>query len=250
MVDAAAVEAVGPLGVAAVDGYRNYFTTQVAALVARTSALLDAIRAGDVATARVAYARARIPWERIEPVAAALGPFAVQIDALEGQISPSQWTGFHRIEKALFGGRQVDERATAAQLLTDVSTVRDLEDVIELTPGTIAEFAVDRAQAAEEASRGREERYSDLDLTIANADLEGARAAYDLVKPLAGPKDRASIDRAFAGVDQRLAKYRTGDEFVAFGQIPKTQRKALAKAMATVAGALGDLPTTVVKSGL
>jgi iron uptake system component EfeO len=86
--------------------YATYVVNEAAALVASVQPLVDAITNGDLAAAKVAYAQARAPYERIEPVAES---FAVgddnldaDIDAREGDVPAAQWKGFHFIEKALF----------------------------------------------------------------------------------------------------------------------------------------------------
>ena len=57
---------------------------------------------GDIAEAKDLFAYAREPYERIEPIAEALGDLDPAIDAREGDVPEAKWTGFHRIEKALW----------------------------------------------------------------------------------------------------------------------------------------------------
>ena len=52
--------------------------------------------------AKALYPAARIPYERIEPVAESFGDLDPRIDARENDVPPSEWGGFHRIEKALW----------------------------------------------------------------------------------------------------------------------------------------------------
>ena len=61
-----------------------------------------AVHSGDVAAAKALYGPARIPYERIEPVAETFGDLDPEIDAREGDVPAKQWGGFHKIEKALW----------------------------------------------------------------------------------------------------------------------------------------------------
>ena len=86
----------------AVETYRDYLKEQTALLSAATRAFADAVTAGDVASAKRLYPAARAPYERIEPVAESFGDLDPAIDAREDDVATGeQWTGFHRIEKAL-----------------------------------------------------------------------------------------------------------------------------------------------------
>ena len=56
----------------------------------------------NIAKAKQLYPAARIPYERIEPVAESFGDLDPRIDARENDVPPSEFGGFHRIEKALW----------------------------------------------------------------------------------------------------------------------------------------------------
>ena len=57
----------------AADEYEGYVAEQTALLANLTEGFTDAVEAGDVERAKELYAPARVPWERIEPIAAQLG---------------------------------------------------------------------------------------------------------------------------------------------------------------------------------
>ena len=71
-------------------------------LVATTKPFVAAVVAGNVAEAKSLYPAARIPYERIEPVAESFGDLDPRIDARENDVPTSEFGGFHRIEKALW----------------------------------------------------------------------------------------------------------------------------------------------------
>ena len=87
-------------------GYKQYAIGEVAALVPATKQFTDAVRAGDVAAAQKAYAPARYHYEQIEPVAESFGDLDPAIDQRIADVEPgTEWTGFHRIEQALWVNR-------------------------------------------------------------------------------------------------------------------------------------------------
>ncbi len=93
---------VGPIA-----DYKVYVMAEVSALVAGTKAFTDAVKAGDVEKARKAlYAPTRQHYERIEPIAELFSDLDGSIDAreddFEKKAADPKFTGFHRLEKALF----------------------------------------------------------------------------------------------------------------------------------------------------
>ena len=54
---------------AAVTDYQAYVLAQTEELATNTKKFTDAVRAGDLDTAKQLYAEVRVPWEQIEPVA-------------------------------------------------------------------------------------------------------------------------------------------------------------------------------------
>ena len=88
---------------AAVTGYNRYVHAQAITLVTRVKAFVAAVKAGDVDEAKAQFAKARVPYETIEPVAESFGTLDPDIDARVNDVEKGQkWTGFHRIEQALW----------------------------------------------------------------------------------------------------------------------------------------------------
>ena len=85
-----------------VDGYRAFLERETASLVTGVEGLRAALARGDVAAAKRAYAKARVPYERVEPVAESFGDLDPRIDARANDVPRSQWTGFHPIERRLW----------------------------------------------------------------------------------------------------------------------------------------------------
>ncbi len=116
-----------PVHQQAVAGYRAYVQQQVDALVPLAAQLAAAVEAGDVAGAQALYAPSRVPWERIEPVAESFGDIDPKVDLREADLEPGQtWTGWHRIEKALWVQRSTEGMTEVAdQLVLDLTDLQD-----------------------------------------------------------------------------------------------------------------------------
>src|SRR5437870_4244615 len=76
---------------------------EAAKMVTAAKKFTDAVRAGDIDRAKDLYAPARFPYEEVEPVSESFGDLDPDIDARVGDVTdPAKWTGFHRLEKALW----------------------------------------------------------------------------------------------------------------------------------------------------
>ena len=77
---------------------------------------------------------------------------------------------------------------------------------------------------------GEEERYSHTDLWAFQANVEGAKKAYDVVAPVVATKDpalKAKLDTAFAELQTELDLYKVGDGYVLYTDLTDAQVKAL-----------------------
>ncbi len=105
---------------AAVAAYRQYAQTQADETLPRTKVFTDAVKAGDIEAAKKAYADSRIGWERTEPVAESFGDIDPKVDLREDGLEKGQkWTGWHRLEKALWQDKKLgpEEKALADTLI-------------------------------------------------------------------------------------------------------------------------------------
>ena len=88
-----------PQLVAAVNGYAAWIKQEVAKFAANTQAFAAAIKAGNVEEAKALYAKARLGYESVEPVAEAFGDLDHDIDGrIDDFPQKSQFQGFHRLE--------------------------------------------------------------------------------------------------------------------------------------------------------
>ena len=88
----------------AVSSYGSYVDQNTSDLVSHTQAFCQAINAGNMAQAEVLYPKARVYYERIEPVAEIWGSLDTEIDGRwENPVTvASQFIGFHKIEQLIW----------------------------------------------------------------------------------------------------------------------------------------------------
>src|SRR4051794_31774861 len=104
---------------AAIARYRGYLEHNASELIAATKPFVAALGAGDVEEAKRLYAPARVPYERIEPVAESFGDLDPRIDARANDVPADQWGGFHMIEKALWVNASAKGMEPVAEQLLD-----------------------------------------------------------------------------------------------------------------------------------
>jgi iron uptake system component EfeO len=240
-------------GQSAVDQYRQYLEAQTAELVTTTKAFTDAIDAGSLESAKGLYASARAPYERIEPIAETFGDLDPEIDAREGDVPKKQWEGFHYLEKKLWvDGTTEGLDHYTEELNEHVEQLANLVKDVELQPGAIANGAVELLNEVSTSKiTGEEERYSHTDLVDVEANVQGAQAAFDAVKPILQTKDPelvTGIEAKFAAVMTALEPYRTGTTFVAYTDLTKDDTKALSQTIDALAEPLSQVGKQVVSS--
>jgi iron uptake system component EfeO len=208
----------GPLPallVRASHGYRTYVLGQTAALLRSTRRFVAAIRAGDLERAKALYGPTRAHYEAVEPVAESFGDLDPRIDARVNDVADrARWRGFHRIEQSLWAGGTTSRAGTyGSELLADVAELHRRADGIDYQPVLLASGAVELLnEIATSRITGEEDRYSHTDLSDFHANLEGARVAFDLLRParrVTGHSALATtIAARFAAVEVTLGRYR------------------------------------------
>ncbi|HEX3005023.1 MAG TPA: iron uptake system protein EfeO [Angustibacter sp.] len=235
----------------AVSTYRAYLLSQTASLVKATTEFTAAVKAGDVERAKALYAPTRSWYERIEPVAETFGDLDPRIDARVNDVDPSdEWTGFHRIEKALWADRSLSGMAPVAdQLLADVRALSGEMEDVELSAAQIANGAVGLLdEVAKSKVTGEEERYSHTDLWDFAANLAGARQAFDVLGPVLRLKQAALLEKGktqFADVEASLARYRTGDGYRDYSAVTDEQRRTMTTQVNALAETLSKIAPLV-----
>jgi iron uptake system component EfeO len=239
----------------AVAQYRNYIVQQTDLLQERTRNFAAAVESGNVEQAKSLYADARIPWESIEPVAELFpesdGAIDSRVDDHDGPDDP-EWTGWHRIEKALWADNSTEGMAPFAQkLVTDTDDLVTKVKALAIQPGVMTNGA---GALIEEAATGKitgeEERYSHTDLVTFQSNIDGAKKIVELITPVlttapGGPALITDINDQFGKVDAIMAKYRTGNTFVSYDQVSEADRDQLKAALADLSEQLSQISGTM-----
>jgi iron uptake system component EfeO len=242
----------GPEVEAAIAEYRDYLEENTGELVAATKPFVAAVVAGNVAEAKDLYAPARIPYERIEPVAESFGNLDPRIDARENDVPANEFAGFHRIEKALWEEDTAAGMAPVAkQLLADVEELQAKVKTVQLQAVQIANGANELlGEVSASKITGEEERYSHIDLVDFEANVEGSKAAFESVKPLledsADAELAGEVEAEFKKVEAALEPYRRGDGFVSYTELTQSDTRKLAQSIDALAERLSEVPAVIV----
>ena len=247
-----------PALVAATKGYGAYVRAQVADLVTATTAFTDAVRAGDLARARLLYAPARLHYERIEPVAEAFGDLDPRVDGrFDDAATPADFTGFHRLEKALWVDHSpVGMTPIADRLDADIGRLRKLVSTATYSPAEMSKGAgelIDEIQATK--ITGEEERYSHLDLVDFEGNLDGSLKTIDLLRPAlkqSAPDLLAGIDAQGGVVRSALAEHAAtpgygATGYVSYDTVTTAQRRQLSQVVNALGALIAQVPVKVTR---
>lgn len=267
----------------AVTLYAAFVKDQVGQLVPAVDAFATAYESGDDATAREQFPNVRAFYERIEPVAEALGDLDPKIDyrEVDAVAEGLDWTGFHRIEKDLWvpaeGALNADdvtpawqdwqpstpeERAQFGDLLrsdiqdlydyvhsTDFQTTLDEQGIAAISNGGISLLD----EVATGKITGEEDWWSGTDLWDFAANVEGAKMAFTLVRDFADTKGEegtaltADIDAGFADLEAALAEHGSlADGFVNYRDLTDADKRELVDLINTLAEPLSQLTVTIL----
>ena len=240
--------------------YAAYVEDQSAQLLVKTQQFVGLYKAGDQDdAARELYPDARVHWERIETVAESFGDLDPKMDAREADLEPGQkWTGWHLIEKDLWPARAEkyqaltpEERATYADdLLANTETldqrIQELEYPIDAiangSRGLLEEVATGKVT-------GEEEYWSRTDLWDFQANVDGARVAFEGVQAILEQKDpelAEELQTRFDDLQALLDQHRVGDGFKTYDELTPDEIKALADAVNALSEPLSRLTAAVI----
>ncbi|MFC8452224.1 iron uptake system protein EfeO [Kitasatospora sp. NPDC057223] len=238
---------------AAVASYRKYAQEQADATIPVVEQFAAAIKAGDAEKAKALFAPSRIGWERTEPVAESFGDIDPKTDVREDGLEPGQeWTGWHKLEKSLWADNTIGdaEKKLADQLVTDLKDWQGKVGTADITATSMANGAKELLdEVATGKVTGEEDRYSHTDLSDFAGNVEGAKYAYELLKPVAAEKDTElakTLDTEFADLQALLAKYKQGDVYVSYDKVTDAERKTFSDAVNALAEPLSKLAAAVV----
>ena len=220
---------------------------------------MKAYKAGDFDKARALYAPTRIYWERIETVAESFGDLDPSMDAREADLEPGQkWTGWHKIEKDLWPPKTgytaltaAERNSVADQLLKDTRTLHSrtrtqtytVDGMGNGSKGLLDEVATGKVT-------GEEETWSHTDLWDFQGNVDGAKVAFENLRPILTKKDPAletSVATKFTALQKVLDKHRKGDGFKLYTELSKTEIKELSDAVNALSEPLSKVTAAVLK---
>lgn len=209
--------------------YSPYVVDQVNQLNTGVKALDAAVQAGNLAGAKVAYAKARPFYERAESSVEGfvLPGFAVDdnagnldylIDMRESTPVDAKvgWKGFHAIERDLWQGGAITPatKALSTELVGNVEHLVSVVAPLQYKPEDLANGAADLIEEVQNTKiTGEEEAYSHIDLVDFAGNVEGAQQAYASLRPGLQKIDPAlttTLDQQFQTVLTTLDGYRDG----------------------------------------
>lgn len=222
--------------------YQAFALEQMDQFLVETEQFVNLFKAGDLEAAKAAYAPARMYFERSEPIAESFGDLDPRIDGRLADIQEEgkgeeEWTGYHKLERALW-----EENTTAGyedvadQLLADAKELHALVQTVDVTPDLMMTGAVDLLNEVSTSKiTGEEEIYSHTDLYDFKANIEGAEEIFSILRDKIEAKDAelaTNLDDKFKAVNDLLANYATADGgYISYEELTEDDTKALATAV-------------------
>lgn len=273
------------------DNYAAFVKNEVAELLPKVEEFAEAYAAGDDEKAKELYPTTRVHYERIEPIAEALGVLDARIDYREVDYIAeaeelknddptfTEWLGFHRMEKDLWppaadtknaDGAPAREgwepstpekrREIADTLIADVELLNttvhapDFVEKNDITVDTVSNGAMGLLEeVATTKVTGEENWWSHKDLYDFQANIQGSRIAFDMVKDIAadrgeeGTKLVDEISSRFDDIQELLDQYgslETG--YVDYDQVDAGQQAKLTRSIDALREPLSNLTGTVL----
>ena len=241
--------------VGAIAEYKVYIIKEIDQLVAKNKTFTDAVIAGDLAKAQKSYASAHVHYERTEPIAELFSDLDKSMDSRADDFAKKeadpQFTGYHRLEKALFQDKTTKGmKPFAEKLQKDGVDLQKRIATLTIEPKNMVGGAADLIEEVGKTKiSGEEDRYSHTDLWDFSANVDGSQKIVQLLRPViqtANPDLLARVDANFTKVNQGLAKYKTPDGgFATYDKVSETDKKDMKTAIAALSEDLSQLRGTL-----
>ena len=218
--------------------YKAWVQGQIDGLLSDTQNFVALLEAGKLEEAKALYPKARMYFERSEPIAESFGDLDPRIDNREADLEQGEvWTGFHAIEKILWtqnttkGTEQLGKK-----LIADVKELHAKIPTAEVTGDLMVQGSVDLLNEVSTSKiTGEEEIFSHTDLSDFKANIEGAEKIFSILKPKIQAKNPAlvtELEQKFNNVNALLAKYQVGNkDYKSYKELTADDTKALAEAV-------------------
>jgi iron uptake system component EfeO len=180
------------------------------------------------------------------------------MDSPEAKVTDGElWTGWHRLEKDLWPARargyerlsKTDRRLYAEDLAEATEQLQTRARTTRYTTTQIANATkalMDEAATAKVT--GQAEYWSRTDLSDLQANLDGAQAGYQALRPLVRRKDPnlvAAIDTKVAALQKLLDRQRKGDGFASYDSLSEDELRQLSDAVNGLSEPLSQLTAAI-----
>jgi iron uptake system component EfeO len=218
---------------AALEKYRWYLERNASELVDWTSQMWGQIVAGEVSKAHSRYATSRVQWGQIGPAAELVPGLASRInggDEVKDAEGPP--LGFHEIETTLFGLDTTNElKPVAKRLVKDNQRLHYEVKTMELKPVPLVEATQKRLEkVSRRMVTGEEAPLVENDFADVSANVEGAEAIFEAVRPTLMSRDPTLVESF------ELAFFRAYD---ALGEVGGPAREPASREPAAGVGFIG-----------
>lgn len=217
--------------------YKQWVEGQIDQLLADSEKFVALLEAGKLEEAKALYPKARMYFERSEPIAETFGDLDPRIDNREADLEQGEkWTGFHAIEKILWTKNTTEgTKELADQLIADIKELRAKIPTAEVTGELMISGSVDLLNEVSTTKiTGEEEIFSKTDLYDFKANIEGAEKIFEILKPKLQQKDPAlvkTLEERFKAVNDLLDSHKKGEAFKFYNELSADDTKALAEAV-------------------
>ncbi len=238
--------------------YGAYIKDQTEQLLTKTQQFAKLYIERKDAEAKALYPVARQHWERVETVAESFGDLDPSMDAREADLAAGEkWTGWHVAEKDLWAPAtgytaQTDEqrKEIADKLVADTTTLYERTRNMTYALDTIANGAKGLLdEVATGKVTGEEEAWSHTDLYDFQANIDGARVAWEGVRPILQRKN-ADLDKEIAtrfdALQKLLDAQRAGEGFKSYDKLTADEVKAFSDAVNALGEPLSKLTAAVL----
>ena len=224
------------------ESYKTFALDQMDSFLIETEKFVNAFLEGDIDKAKALYPEARMFFERSEPIAESFGDLDPRIDGRLADIEEEgkgeeEWTGYHKLEYALWVENTTKGYEDVAnQLLADTKELHALVQTVEVEPDLMITGAVDLLNEVSTSKiTGEEEIYSHTDLYDFKANIEGAEKIFEILHDKLQAKDKSlvtTLEGKFSKLDKLLSKYETADGgYISYEKLTKEDTNELATAV-------------------
>jgi iron uptake system component EfeO len=239
--------------------YRTYVEGQTEALLAGVRRFATAIEQRNMAQAKLLYGPVRSHYEAIEPVASSFpgldADIDARIDAPTVNGDPAKWFGFHHIEQLMWTKKTLRGATPLAnRLLSDVQRLNQQVPSLPLAPEQLINGSVELLNEIVNVKiSGEEDRYSHTDLSDFQANLLGARKAFEYVRPTLERTGSTALAHTIAeqleAVQSELNAYRRNTPlgFALYGALSQSDKQKIAQQVGNAAQDLSEVALKITE---